>query len=148
MSNALLSSHKRFIAYVLLAFFLFQQGNAVASQVSTADILNQLDQSTPFFNTQQRQALQQSIITKMRQAGVSNNEVEQRIAALSDSDLQLLQSNFDQETAGGDIIGVAVFVFLVLLVTDILGFTDIFPFVNHGHHHPRGHGHQKHTFSE
>jgi len=29
-----------------------------------------------------------------------------------------------------------VFVFLVLLITDILGFTNIFPFVKHPAHRP------------
>ncbi|WP_240466170.1 PA2779 family protein [Arhodomonas sp. KWT] len=33
--------------------------------------------------------------------------------------------------AGGtSILGAAVFIFVVLLITDILGFTDVFPFVN------------------
>jgi hypothetical protein len=41
----------------------------------------------------------------------------------------------DQLPAGGDglgtIIGAAVLIFLVLLITDILGFTHVFSFVNH-----------------
>jgi hypothetical protein len=39
----------------------------------------------------------------------------------------------DQLPAGGDgigtIVGAAVLVFLILLITDILGFTHVFPFV-------------------
>jgi hypothetical protein len=39
----------------------------------------------------------------------------------------------DQLPAGGDAVGVLIgaslFVFIVLLITDILGFTDVFPFV-------------------
>ena len=31
--------------------------------------------------------------------------------------------------AGGDILGVAVLIFLVLLFTDIMGYTKVFPFV-------------------
>jgi len=30
----------------------------------------------------------------------------------------------------GVIVGAAVLVFIVLLITDILGYTDVFPFVN------------------
>jgi len=81
----------------------------------------------------------------MRDAGVANEDLGQRVAALSDQDLRLLQNSFDQEAAGGDILSTAVFIFLVLLVTDILGFTDIFPFVNHPHKrhpHDRSTGHK------
>ena len=38
-----------------------------------------------------------------------------------------LAGQIDQAPAGG-IIGVILFVFFVLLVTDILGFTKVFPF--------------------
>jgi hypothetical protein len=34
----------------------------------------------------------------------------------------------DKAPAGGGIIGAIVLVFLVLLLTDILGFTKVFPF--------------------
>lgn len=142
MSHPLLTRYKRFIALCLLTFFSSQlvlhQGNALASQVSSTDLLNQLDHSTPFFSPQQRLTLQRDIVQKMRDAGVANSDLNERVAALSDQDLQLLQTNFDQQAAGGDIIEAAIFVFLVLLVTDILGFTNIFPFVNHPHHPPRG----------
>jgi hypothetical protein len=41
----------------------------------------------------------------------------------------------EQLPAGGDgigaIIGAAVFIFVVLLITDLLGLTHVFTFVNH-----------------
>jgi hypothetical protein len=37
----------------------------------------------------------------------------------------------DELPAGGDALGLLVFIFLVLLFTDIMGFTNIFPFVKH-----------------
>jgi hypothetical protein len=36
----------------------------------------------------------------------------------------------DEMPAGGSIVGAAVLIFLVLLVTDIVGWTDVYPFVN------------------
>lgn len=62
-------------------------------------------------------------------AGVDPNQVAARIDALSDAEVQQLAAKMDQLPAGGDALGVAVFVFVLLLITDILGFTDIFPFV-------------------
>lgn len=62
-------------------------------------------------------------------AGVDAREVAARVDALSDDEVHQLAAKMDQLPAGGDALGVLVFVFVVLLITDILGFTDIFPFV-------------------
>ncbi len=62
--------------------------------------------------------------------GVDPAAAEARVAALTDSEAERLATRMDELPAGGaDIIGAAVFIFVVLLVTDILGFTDVFPFV-------------------
>lgn len=65
--------------------------------------------------------------------GVDPQAAYDRVAALSDAEAQSLAKHMDNLPAGGSalglIIGVGLFVFLVLLVTDILGFTDVFPFV-------------------
>jgi hypothetical protein len=39
-----------------------------------------------------------------------------------------LAGRIDSLPAGGDVIGAVVFVFLVLLITDLLGLTKVFPF--------------------
>jgi hypothetical protein len=61
--------------------------------------------------------------------GVDPDEARARAARLSPTELEQLATRMDELPAGGNLIGAAVFVFLVLLVTDILGFTDVFPFV-------------------
>ena len=61
--------------------------------------------------------------------GVDADQVQARLNALSEKELQQLAAHADELPAGGDALGLAVFVFLVLLLTDILGYTDIFPFV-------------------
>jgi hypothetical protein len=60
--------------------------------------------------------------------GVSAADVKARVAALSDDEAAALAARIDSLPAGGDLIGAAVLVFLILLLTDILGFTKIFPF--------------------
>lgn len=62
-------------------------------------------------------------------AGVDPRDVAARVDALSDQEVHQLAAKMDEMPAGGDALGVLVFVFIVLLITDILGFTDIFPFV-------------------
>ncbi len=64
--------------------------------------------------------------------GVDPSQVQARIDSLSDQEVQSLSGKLDQLPAGGDsFLGALVFIFIVLLITDILGFTNIFPFVKH-----------------
>lgn len=65
---------------------------------------------------------------RLSQYGVSAGDVQARIAAMSDDEVAQLAGKIDALPAGGDILGVIVLVFLVLLLTDILGFTKVFPF--------------------
>jgi hypothetical protein len=60
--------------------------------------------------------------------GVSIEQAQARVAALTDEEAMQVAAQIDQLPAGGDILGTAVFVFIILLVTDILGYTKIFPF--------------------
>jgi hypothetical protein len=65
--------------------------------------------------------------------GIDPVEVKSRIDSLADSEAIALADQIEELPAGGGalgiIVGAALIVFLVLLVTDILGYTDIFPFV-------------------
>ena len=65
---------------------------------------------------------------RLQAYGVSAADVRARIAALSDEEAAELAARIDSLPAGGDILGALVLVFIILLVTDILGFTKIFPF--------------------
>ena len=64
--------------------------------------------------------------------GVEPAQVQARVDSLTDEEMQTLATNMDQLPAGGDsLIGALVFIFIVLLITDLLGLTNIFPFVKH-----------------
>lgn len=66
--------------------------------------------------------------------GIDPDEAKIRVESLSDSEAIAVSDQIEQLPAGGGaigvIIGAALIVFLVLLATDILGYTDVFPFVN------------------
>ncbi len=63
-------------------------------------------------------------------SGVDPAHARDRVAALSDAEARQLAARMDEMPAGGSVVGAVVVVFLVLLFTDIMGWTDIFPFVN------------------
>lgn len=61
--------------------------------------------------------------------GVDSAEVRARVAALTDAEAAQLQQQIDSAPAGAsDIVGTIVFIFVLLLITDVLGFTKVFPF--------------------
>ena len=77
--------------------------------------------------------LERSDVRSQLQAlGVDPADAKARVAALSDDEAARLAASMDRLPAGGDgfgaLVGAAVLVFLVLLLTDILGFTHVFPF--------------------
>src|SRR5258706_2596437 len=71
---------------------------------------------------------------QMESMGVSPQDVKARIAALSDAEVASLAGKIDSMPAGGDalraVLWVALIIFLVLLITDILGVTKVFPFTS------------------
>jgi hypothetical protein len=65
---------------------------------------------------------------QLQSRGVSPSDVKARVAALTDDEAAQVAANIDSLPAGGDVLGVLLIVFLVLLLTDIMGFTKVFPF--------------------
>ena len=66
--------------------------------------------------------------TQLEARGVNPADVKARVAAMTDGEAAQLAGQIDSLPAGGDVLGVLLTVFIVLLITDILGFTKIFPF--------------------
>lgn len=64
----------------------------------------------------------------MQDRGVNGADALQRVQAMSDAEVAQLAGRIDQAPAGGEILGVLFTVFIILLVTDILGLTKVFPF--------------------
>ena len=64
----------------------------------------------------------------LQNQGVNGDAALERVNAMSDTEVAQLAGRIDQAPAGGDILGVLFTIFIVLLVTDILGLTKVFPF--------------------
>ena len=112
----------------------FNVPNAQAKMVGTDTIIAEqqaLDQQTQVADFMAREDVKQ-ILT---QYGVDPVEAQQRVDSLSDKELASLASSIDQLPAGaggvGVVVGAVVLIFLVLLITDLVGLTHVFPFVNH-----------------
>ena len=66
---------------------------------------------------------------RLAEVGVDASSIEQRLARLTDAEVAELNARFDQLPAGGDALGVALVIFIVFVITDVIGATDIFPFI-------------------
>ena len=77
-----------------------------------ATIRDQLDQS--------------EVKAQMEKMGVDAASIDQRIAALSDSEVHSLAKQMQDAPAGGDAIAIIGVVFLVLLILELVGIIDIF----------------------
>ncbi len=74
----------------------------------------------------------EDVKAKLASLGVDQAQVQARVDALTDDEAQALAQRLDQTPAGGNIVGTLVFIFLVLLITDLLGLTDVFKFTKKG----------------
>jgi hypothetical protein len=121
----------RYTVKVLLAFFIsiscfIPMGQA--AMIGTQQIINheQAQTDRAHLNTLLSRA---DLAAQLGAAGVDPAQLQSRIASLSDEEVTILNQRLDQLPAGSGIIGTAALIFLVLLLTDILGYTNVYPFV-------------------
>jgi hypothetical protein len=66
---------------------------------------------------------------EMQKMGITPEEARARVASLTDAETASIAHRVDAIPAGGDgIVGGLIFIFVLLLITDILGLTKVFPF--------------------
>jgi hypothetical protein len=127
----------RTLTYPLIALFLFTTVPLVparAALIGTEDVLQLPDVSADREKVA-RFLERQDVRQQLASLGVNPKEVDARVAALSDQEIARIAGKIDQMPAGQGAVAVviiaALIIFLALLITDILGLTDVFPFVKH-----------------
>lgn len=110
---------------------------ALAQLISTEDMLTQSQAQGPGSavspSEHSRERLRgflarADVEAALREQGVDAAAARERVQALSDDELAQLDRRIAQAPAGGEVLGLVFSVFVLLLVTDILGFTKVFPF--------------------
>lgn len=127
----------KFISVFLVFSFLlldFTVQQAKAEMIDTRAIVTMTKQDNDRGRVMaflDRQDVQQT----MTRQGVAPEEAKKRVAALSDDEVSRIAGAMDQLPAGGNalgtLVGAALLVFVILLITDITGLTHVFSFVNH-----------------
>jgi hypothetical protein len=120
----------KLILSFVLSVTLFTQITS-AQMVSTGVILDQSTELSP-----KEQLIQtisrEDVAKKFQELGVDSKAIEERIASMTNEEASKIALQIDTLPAGADagmsIIGAIVFIFVVLLITDILGATKVFNF--------------------
>jgi hypothetical protein len=66
------------------------------------------------------------VAEQLKSFGVSPDMVLERVDSLTDQELLELQGAISEQVAGGDVIAVLGIIFVVLLVLELLGVTNVF----------------------
>jgi hypothetical protein len=131
-----MNGSKRVVAIamaMLMAMTSMPIGVAQAEMVTTDQVIEQVnppEDRTRVMDFMLREDVQQQLTL----LGVDPEEAARRVASLSDEEIQQIAGRLDELPAGeggvvGPIVGAILIIFLVLLITDLIGLTDIFPFV-------------------
>lgn len=97
----------------------------LAAPIGT-DTLVQLDQRGELVSRIQAQLARDDVRAQFLARGVSPAAVDARIAALSTEELQMLSLQLDELPAGGSLLAVIGVVFVVLLILELVGVTNVF----------------------
>ncbi|MDX1485528.1 MAG: PA2779 family protein [Alphaproteobacteria bacterium] len=82
----------------------------------------------------------EDVRSHLEMLGIAPKEAEARVAALSDEEIDRIAGHIDEMPAGqgavGAIVGAALIIFIVLLITDLVGLTHVFGFTKKGSLNP------------
>ncbi|MHB1117353.1 PA2779 family protein [Sideroxydans sp.] len=126
MNNRFMRITSRFLIATVLSFSLPIQA-AYAGMIGVDQIAqseqsqNQRDRIKSFLD-------REDVVKAMQAEGLDASTAKSRVDALTDQEVQQVAGKIDTLPAGGDILGILFTVFIVLLLTDILGVTKVFPF--------------------
>jgi hypothetical protein len=116
--------------YMLMLACPYQ--SAWAAMIGTESIINVDRSQSPrdyLNNLLAREDIQAALISQ----GIDPQEAKARIDSFSDAEVNDIVNKLDQLPAGGGaletILIIAFLVFAIFVVTDIAGYTDIFPFI-------------------
>ncbi len=119
---------QRFITQLLCVLIISVnlQGLAVAGIVTTED-LQRSEQAEQTRDAIKNLITHSDVRDSLIEHGVSSDQVMERINSMSDSELVTVQGKLDQLPAGQGALEVVLVIFLVLIILDLTGVTDIFP---------------------
>lgn len=120
----------RFLALVLsISLLAVSMGQVQAAMIENGQVIYQVQQAHDkevLLKAINRADVKAQLISM----GVSSADIENRVNRMTREEIAQLNQQLDEFPAGGDVLGVIVLVFIVFVITDVIGATDIFPFIH------------------
>ena len=123
------SFHRTLSLILSLALFCVSFGQSQAAIISNGQVIHQIQ------HTYDKAALIQTIKhtdiqEQLLGMGVTAADIESRVDQMTQEEITQLNQQIDKLPAGSGAIGLVLVVFLVFVITDVIGATDIFPFIH------------------
>jgi hypothetical protein len=102
--------------------------SAQAAMISNDLVINHVQHysaKTELLQTINRADIKEQLLNM----GVKAEDIESRVKLMTHEEIAQLNQQIDELPAGGDVLGVILIVFIVFVITDVIGATDIFPFI-------------------
>ncbi len=112
---------KKFIVMVVSTIMLLAPIGAQAGMADSNSVLEQ--PATTVFDMD-------ALAAQMAALGVTEQQLQDRLATMTEAEQAQLANNLNNLPAGQDVLSLAFTIFLVFMVTDMMGATDVFTFVN------------------
>lgn len=115
-----------FLSLLMLAVSF---GQAQAAIIANNQVIEQIELASDkaaLLQTISRIDVQEQLLNM----GVNSADIESRINHMTQEEIAQLNQQFDELPAGGDILGIIVLIFIIFVITDVIGATDIFPFIH------------------
>jgi hypothetical protein len=115
--------------FISLLMILTSFGQVHAAIISNHQVLDKMEQTgnkEALMRTIHRMDVQEQLLSM----GVETADIENRINNMTADEIAQLNHQLDELPAGGDVLGLIVLLFIIFVITDVIGATDIFPFIH------------------
>jgi predicted XRE-type DNA-binding protein len=132
MTKRKLTMPQRPLAITIICILLFGSISSASLQAAMVDTSKVYQENLNSLTIAQikNKIEQTEVKQKLIQLGVDPEVVQSRIDNLSEEELSKLNQSIEELPAGAGAVGTLVLIFLVFVITDMIGATDVFPFVD------------------
>ena len=119
---------KKIFAIFVSLSLLFSSSISMAGIISSDNAILSMEaqeERTHVISLLSRDEVKQEMVT----LGVNPEDALRRVNSLTDAEIAQLHDRLTDEAAGQDILTIGFFVFVVFVITDVIGATDLFPFI-------------------
>jgi predicted GNAT family acetyltransferase len=112
----------------MVSIAMFSAGFAQASFAGAIDTSYMVDADARSSSLGRIQMLlaRDDVAEQLQQHGVDQALIEERLQGMTTAELATLEQRLDNGVAGGDVVGIIGATFLVLVILELVGVTDIF----------------------